>query len=325
LAGLGGSCLPAINRIIMLGSIDTITHLPAPLRVSFSGAPTDPSAVARIDTPWLAGAASEELFGAVTTMPTEQGVRLFRSGEILLGYTHEPFVAGELAACTESLYRRLLGVAQGLNLYRIWNYVPQINAQAAGLENYRAFCLGRSLAFEATLGGEFQPKLPAASAVGSQGKRLEAIFFAGDATPAHFENPEQVPAYLYPLEHGPRPPSFARATVAKVGKCTWTFISGTSAIKGHETVAPGTLDAQLECTLDNLRLISRQSGLGDKLGAGRVLHRQFKVYLRHAKDLPAARAQLERFLLRPDDAVMYLQAEICRAALNVEIEATLRV
>jgi hypothetical protein len=34
---------------------------------------------------------------------------------------------------------------------------------------------------------------------------------------------------------------------------------------------------------------------------------------------------LERFLLRPDDAVMYLHAEICRAALNVEIEATLRV
>ena len=103
----------------------------------------------------------------------------------------------------------------------------------------------------------------------------------------------------------------------------WTFISGTSAIKGHETVAPGALEAQLECTLDNLRLMSRKSGLGDDLGAGRTLSRRFKVYLRHAVDLAAVRARLERSLFRQQDVVTYLQAEICRAALSIEIEATL--
>ena len=121
----------------------------------------------------------------------------------------------------------------------------------------------------------------------------------------------------------PRAPSFARATVAREGRNTWTFISGTSAIKGHETVAPGALAAQLECTLDNLRLMSRKAGLGDDLGAGRIRPRQFKVYLRHAADLTAVRARLERSLFRPQDVVTYLQAEICRAALNLEIEATL--
>jgi hypothetical protein len=303
--------------------MDPITRSAFPLRVSFSGVPLDPDAIARIATPWLAGATSEEVFSAVTALGAEEDVQLFTAGELLFGYAHEPFIARELAARTEALYQRILRVTEGRHLYRIWNYVPQINAYTAGLEHYRAFCQGRSLAFEATLGGEFQPSLPAASAVGSQGTTIEALFVAGESKPEHFENPEQVPAYLYPIEHGPRPPSFARATVARIGQHAWTFISGTSAIKGHETVAPGALDAQLECTLDNLRLISQRAGLGEDLGAGRVSTRQFKIYLRHPQDLAATRTRLEHSLLRPGDLVTYLHAEICRAALNIEIEATL--
>ena len=307
----------------MLASFAATTQLPVPLRVAFTGTPVEQEAIVQVDTPWLGGAMTEELFGSVTPIGLERDVRLFRSGRMLLGCAHEPFVARELAARTQSLYQRILSVTRGRHLYRIWNYVPEINAQCDGLENYRAFCQGRSLAFEATLGGEFQPRLPAASAVGCQGRQVKVIFAAGDIAPVHFENPEQVPAYLYPVEHGPRPPSFARATIVRDGQQTWTFISGTSAIKGHETVAPGALEAQLECTLDNLRLMSRKSGLGDDLGAGRVTQRQFKVYLRYAADLPAARAKLERSLFRSQDVVTYLQAEICRAALNVEVEATL--
>jgi chorismate lyase/3-hydroxybenzoate synthase len=307
----------------MLASFDATTQLPVPLRVAFMRALVEPAAHVRIDVPWLGGAASEELFAAVTPIGLDHEVRLFRTGGLLLGYAHEPFVPRELATRTQALYQRILAATRGRHLYRMWNYVPEINAHTAGLENYRAFCQGRSLAFEATLGGEFQPRLPAASAVGSHGRELKVIFVAGDAAPIHFENPEQVPAYLYPMEHGPRPPSFARATVARDERHTWTFISGTSAIKGHETIAPGSFDGQLECTLDNLRLMSRKSGLGDDLCAGRVVQRQFKVYLRHAIDLALARECLERSLFRPNDVVTYLHAEICRAALNIEIEATI--
>ena len=80
--------------------------------------------------------------------------------------------------------------------------------------------------FEARLGGRFEQKLPAASSVGSHGDRLDVIFVAGEAAPRHLENPEQVPAYHYPAEHGPRAPSFARATVASDGARKVTFISG---------------------------------------------------------------------------------------------------
>jgi chorismate lyase/3-hydroxybenzoate synthase len=306
----------------MLASIAPTTQVPFSLRVAFAGGTAPSDAVVRIGTPWLGGSPTEELFDPVTPLGARQGVQLFRSGQWLLGYAHETFVAAELAARAESLYRRVLEVSGGLHLYRIWNYVPEINADTSGLENYRAFCQGRSLAFESVLGGEFQPRLPAASAVGCNGQRIELIFAAGESAPSHFENPEQIPAYRYPIEHGPRAPSFARATVARGGPRTWTFISGTSAIKGHETIAPGALDAQLECTLDNLRLIAKKAGLGDDVGASGKPRRHFKVYLRHANTFPAARARLEQALFRAGDVVTYLQADICRAALQVEIEAT---
>jgi chorismate lyase / 3-hydroxybenzoate synthase len=312
-----------VRRRRMPASIDLTRQASLSLRVAFAGSPVLGEAVVHIGTPWLGGAHTEQMFEGAVSLGSEQGVQLFRHGRWLLGHAQEPFVAPELAARSESLYRRVLAVTRGRHLYRIWNYVPEINAETGRLENYRAFCQGRSLAFEGMLGGEFQARLPAAAAVGCTGNRNELIFVAGDVLPTHFENPEQIPAYHYPLEHGPRSPSFARATVARDGARTWTFISGTSAIKGHETIAPGALDAQLECTLDNLRLIAMKSGLGDDLGAGCASRRYFKVYLRHANAFPIARTRLERSLVRPEDSVTYLQADICRAALEVEIEATL--
>lgn len=308
-----------------MSSIDPTPVSPTRFRVAFSGgAPPGADTAVQIRAPWLAGATAEELFGAVEPLAaTEPGLRLFRAGQLILGHAWERFVPDAVAARSESLYRRILAATRGRHLYRIWNYVPEINAHTAGLEHYRAFCQGRSFAFEATLGGAFEPRLPAASAVGCTGTQIDAIFVAGSTAPTHFENPAQVPAYHYPPEHGPRAPSFARATVAHDGSRRWTFISGTAAIKGHETVAPGRLEEQLACTRDNLRLISQAAGLGEDLGAGGTTRRHFKVYLRHAADLAPARAHLEATLFQPADEVTYLQCDICRATLNVEIEATL--
>jgi hypothetical protein len=146
---------------------------------------------------------------------------------------------------------------------------------------------------------------------------------AAPRAPRHLENPEQLPAYRYPKEHGPFSPSFARATLATWAGRPLAFVSGTAAIKGHATVAPGSLAGQLDCTLDNLRLISRTAGWGEDLGASAGVERHFKVYLRHAADLPAAERRLSAALFRPGDRVVWLEADICRAELNVEIEATL--
>ena len=276
----------------------------------------------RLPIPLLAGEAAEKIFDGVHPAGEKEGFRLFRRGGLLLGCALEP-ARPDLAGQTQRLYQRLIALSRDRHLYRIWNYVPRINAHVAGLENYHAFCRGRSLAFEEALGPAFKQALPAASAVGGDDHHLAVVFAAGSAGPRHIENPEQTPAYEYPREHGPRPPSFARATVVEEDGRRYAFISGTSAVKGHATVAPGALREQLACTLDNLRLISRAIGLDDTFGAEKSFARHFKIYLRQAEDLDAVRAALEAALLQPGDRVTYLRADICRAALNLEIEAAL--
>jgi hypothetical protein len=298
-----------------------------PLTIEFGVAPAgaahEPGCPGlRLTVPLLAGEASEKIFDEMHPAGEKDGFRLFRRGGLLLGCALEP-AWPDLVAQTQRLYQRLIACSRGRHLYRIWNYVPRINAHAAGLEHYHAFCRGRSLAFEEAHGPEFKRALPAASAVGGDDHHLAVIFAAGSTAPRHIENPEQMPAYEYPPEHGPHPPSFARATVVEEEGRRYAFISGTSAVKGHATVAPGALREQLACTLDNLGLISQAIGLGDAFGREKNLVRHFKIYLRRAEDLAVVRPTLEAALLQPGDRVTYLRADICRAALNLEIEATL--
>lgn len=314
---------PVELRAAMLTSQASSRAADPAFRLVFSGASVVADAGFPIQAPWLAGAPDECLFPGAVALPVRNGIHVFQDGGLLLGYARAPLGGDELAAGTELLYRRVLNLCGQRHLYRVWNYVPAINLAGPAGESYREFCRGRAHAFEAAMGQGFESRLPAASAVGSRGDELALVFIAGEAAPRHVENPEQVPAYRYPIEHGPRSPSFARATVVRDGARMLAFISGTAAIKGHQTVAPGALDAQIDCTLDNLRLISRQAGLGDDLGASRVVQRHFKIYLRHARDLAATRSRLEPALVQPSDVVTYLHSDICRAALNIEIEATL--
>jgi chorismate lyase/3-hydroxybenzoate synthase len=278
--------------------------------------------VLRVALPLLAGANSELLLAGAGEPMESDGCTLFQQGPLLAGFTVADS-AWELEHAAGELYRRIFAAAGGLHLYRIWNYVPQIGALTRGLENYHRFCRGRSLAFEEKFGKAFQRRLPAASAVGAISGPLAVGFLAGRPEPRHFENPRQVPAFEYPPEYGPRPPSFSRATVVTIGQTHRTFISGTAAIRGHATVATQDLDGQLDCMLENLELIGTATGAGPKLSRAAAGQRTFKIYVRRAADLARVEAKLERELLRPGDAVSYLQADICRPDLLVEVEALL--
>jgi hypothetical protein len=300
---------------------------PADCRVQFGAAAagiglTEGRPVLRVALPLLGGAGSEALLANPAGTVEREGCTIFSDGAQLAGFATAPADL-DLEAAAVELYGRLFSVTAGRHLYRIWNYVPRINDHVRGLENYQAFCRGRSLAFERRFGRSFQRVLPSASAVGAVAGPLAIGFVAGLAEPRHFENPSQVPAFEYPREYGPRPPSFSRATVIGEGNARQIFISGTAAIRGHATVAAGDVDGQLTCTLENLALVGQAAGVGSQLGGPGGWRRTFKVYLRHASDFPRVRARLDRELLGPDDTVSCLQADICRAELLVEIEAAL--
>ncbi len=270
--------------------------------------------------PVLGGSAVGNLFPGARFSGTHGSFRLNEAGDLLVGRALIP--AGDIEASTETLYSEILSAIRDRKLARCWHYVPDINAEnAAGLENYRAFCSGRSIAFERRFGAAFVSMLPAASAVGGASGVLAVVFAASDGEVRHIENPLQVPAYAYPGEYGPRPPSFSRATIVRSGGMRRVFVSGTAAVRGHATIAPNRTEEQLRCTLENLSEISKASGLGPDLARGRA-ERHFTVYIRHAHDYARTAEALGAALFDPADSVSYLQADICRRDLNLEIEAT---
>jgi chorismate lyase / 3-hydroxybenzoate synthase len=272
--------------------------------------------------PLLGGSGVEELFGSAAFAGRDGEFSLYKTGPWLLGATTVALGRG-LEETSQRLYENILRVTEGWHLARIWNYVPEINAVGpGGLENYRVFCRGRSLAFERHFGPGFTAQLPAASAVGCQPGCLTIVFAANEGSLCHLENPLQVAAYDYPAEFGPRAPSFARATVVPAPDGHTVFISGTAAIRGHATVAPLSIAQQLDCTLVNLGGVAQVCGLGPDLDQHGGSMRHFKVYVRHAADQPLVAGVLAQRLLVETDRVAYLQADICRASLLVEIEAS---
>ncbi len=271
--------------------------------------------------PLLAGAGDERLLPGPCEPVADDGWFLFRRDDFLAGFAVAE--SGEdLETATGRLYERMFEIAGSRHLYRVWNYVPEINASSQGLENYRRFCRARSVAFESRFGAGFRSLLPAASAVGAEAGPLAIGFLSGCAEPLRFESPRQVPAFDYPREYGPRPPSFSRATAVAAGGQRLVFVSGTAAIRGHASVASRDIDGQLRCTIDNLALIADAAGAGPDLRRAGRSRRFFKVLLRNPADLAVTQDRLAERILRPGDTVSYLRADICRPELLVEVEAT---
>lgn len=276
----------------------------------------------RLAIPVLGGSPTENLFPGVKACGRFGSLDLSEADDWLVGRAVVP--VRDLEDSTSRLYAEVFSTLGDRRLARCWNYVPGINEDdASGLENYRVFCRGRSLAFERRFGSGFSSVLPAASAVGGPAGLLVLVFAACRGTVAHLENPLQVPAYEYPKVYGPRPPSFSRATVVTSAGGRTVFVSGTAAVRGSRTVAPSQAREQVLCTLRNLEGISAACGLGHDLARGAAARRHFKVYVRHAHEYTGMAELLESRLFAPTDTVSYVQADICRRDLNVEIEATI--
>jgi hypothetical protein len=96
-----------------------------------------------------------------------------------------------LQTATERAYREIFGLLDALRypaLLRIWNYLPQINAETYGIERYRQFNIGRQDAFLACSRSVIG-NVPAACALGANGGRLNIAFVAARAEPIGIENP----------------------------------------------------------------------------------------------------------------------------------------
>jgi enamine deaminase RidA (YjgF/YER057c/UK114 family) len=252
-------------------------------------------------------------------------VRYATTGEWLYGCA-EIDDAGGLQAAAYRAYVDLFEVvarSASPHLLRLWNYFAGINADAAGTERYRLFNAGRQQAFMDAHRSAFEGS-PAACALGLQTGPLRVFFLAGPTPPLAIENPRQVSAYRYPDAYGPRSPTFSRAALVDVGRQrSALFISGTASIVGHATMHIGDVRRQTEESLANVAAV--RAAAAAKAGvpfAADALN--YTVYVRRPSELEAVREVFEGVLGAHSRAALdtvYLQADICRADLLVEIEA----
>ena len=232
--------------------------------------------------------------------------------------------AGALLRATETAYQEIFAVlrhTEHRHLIRIWNYLPEINRQADGDERYRLFNSARQLAFrnsgQATVG-----TVPAASALGSPaGSPISIYFLAARKPPTMIENPRQTSAYHYPPKFGRHSPIFSRACVLNASAGTSLFVSGTASIVGHETIHHGDVGAQTRETMANIDALLDEANRVAAQGRYSLDGLKFKVYVRRPSDLGAIEGVLSKSL-RPSTPIVYLQADVCREDLLVEIEAT---
>jgi chorismate lyase / 3-hydroxybenzoate synthase len=262
---------------------------------------------------------------SVSAMLTKGRVQYRYCDDLLFGCLtikeQDPGAHGLLSA-TEAAYQDLfavLGETQHRHLLRIWNYLPEINGLIGNEERYRLFNSARQAAFRNS-GRAIMGTVPAACALGSPaGSPISIYFLASRWAPKMIENPRQTSAYHYPPKFGKHSPTFSRACLAPAHGGTSLFISGTASIVGHETLHPGDVRAQTRETLANIKALLDEANRLSGSMRYKFDNLKMKVYVRHAEDLPQIQSELTAALRTVQP--LYVQADVCREDLLVEIEA----
>lgn len=224
----------------------------------------------------------------------------------------------DIAQATEQAYSELLRFSKSSgydHLIRFWNYLPAINSGVGDDENYKIFCTGRLKSF--TSQAIDDQAFPSASAVGHLSQGIAICAIVSKHPGVHFGNSLQIEAYQYPSQYGSSSPSFARGTSASfssenINSNNVFFISGTASILGHETVYKDDLIGQLETTRSNIEhMLEKADKSPNSL-------KTMKVYVRHESDLTVTKEKLAADF--PSVETLFIQADICRDDLLVEVE-----
>jgi chorismate lyase/3-hydroxybenzoate synthase len=281
-----------------------------------------------LDLPQFTGPPLAEVW--TSTLPVTyhqaEGIHCAMNDEVLFGALQlEERPDTLLDILTHTAYRRLLVQARALgypHLLRVWNYFPHINRESDGLERYQRFCAGRHQALAEDL-SDFPRTLPAGTAVGTMSGSLKIHFLAARQPGTHVENPRQVSAYEYPRVYGPRSPSFARATLRPSISGSHLLIAGTASVVGHVSEHIGEPHKQTLEILHNLNALITQTEQRHGITCGQWYGQAlFKIYIRHPEHFTTVRGILKE-QLPSHIQVLYLQGEMCRSELLLEIEGIL--
>jgi enamine deaminase RidA (YjgF/YER057c/UK114 family) len=263
--------------------------------------------------------------GLPYTVVTSGGLRQVHAGG-LCSNSH----AGDTAAKAKEAFARMRAILGRQRMtfghvVRQWSYIECVHELGAdgreSSQGYQAFNDVRTLAYARS---GFPAGYPAATGIGQAAGGVVIEFIALDTPPdvrvVPLSNPRQVDAHRYsdgvlvgePLGEldDKSAPKFERGKLVARGDAEVVFVSGTAAILGEKSVAPGDVAAQTRTTIENIAVVA---------GEEKLTH--LRAYVKRARDIPVVRRVCEA-AYGPIPA-LYLRADVCRAELLVEIEGLL--
>ena len=228
---------------------------------------------------------------------------------------------GEFTKRARDAYADLLDGIPKRDIFRIWNFIPGINARdESDQDRYMRFNAARFQAFEGQPDDEHP--YPPASGVGHEGRDLVLHLLRGNVVVEAVDNPRQILPERYSETWGKLPPVFIRsALVSGVLEDRMLIISGTASVRGEETMHVDDLDAQLDETIRNIEELLRATTEGDddpKLDS-------MLIYVPKAEHLDHLRKRIMNELAGPSTTAEFRVAQLCRDKLLVEIEGTMVV
>ena len=229
--------------------------------------------------------------------------------------------------------------AEGLSIHHIirqWNYIENIawlDNIPDSEQNYQVFNDVRARYYDQ---GDFRFGYPAATGIGMDTGGVIIDFIAlsesEQVSIQAIANPGQIDAHKYSelvLEGKSAKkctPKFERAKLVTLGERSYIYVSGTASILGEKTMHEGDVEKQTVTTIDNIyHLFSpeNQKRLGLNFDVSNIRFTHLRVYVKHQKDIPAVERICESML--NCNSTLYLESDVCREELLVEIEGVFTV
>ncbi|HET9571217.1 MAG TPA: hypothetical protein VFP20_07425 [Bacteroidales bacterium] len=222
------------------------------------------------------------------------------------------------------LYDEQIGIHE---IVRQWNYIGKITDYKNGIQNYQAFNNARARFYSKADWGNCG--YPAATGIGMAVDgilvSLIAVSSKADIQITPIDNPLQIAAHHYSQSMllGPKrneTPKFERAKWVRDGFGGVCFISGTAAIRGEQSMHDLDVVLQTRQTIENIQYLVSSENL-KRHGVINVVDLNLialRVYIKNLDFLNTVKAEVEK--VWPSIPVLYIQADICRTELLVEIE-----